>query len=88
MREVELVLILLAMVAVLVSIAVRRSTPYPILLVLGGLALSFVPGLPVIELDPRLVFVLFLPPLLYRDAAPTSWHHVRADIRTITLLTL
>jgi monovalent cation/hydrogen antiporter len=87
MREVELVLILLAMVAVLVSIAVRRSTPYPILLVLGGLALSFVPGLPVIELDPRLVFVLFLPPL-YRDAAPTSWHHVRADIRTITLLTL
>jgi len=88
MREVELVLILLAAVAVLVSIAGRLSIPYPILLVLGGLVLSFVPGLPVIVLDPHVVFVLFLPPLLYWDAASTSWRDFRADIRTITLLAI
>jgi CPA1 family monovalent cation:H+ antiporter len=88
MREVELVLILLAAVAVLVSISARLSIPYPILLVLGGLVLGFVPGLPVVQLDPHVVFVLFLPPLLYWDAASTSWRDFRAGIRTISLLAI
>ena len=50
--------------------------------------LGFVPGLPVIELDPHVVFVLFLPPLLYWDAASTSWRDFRASIRTISLLAI
>jgi CPA1 family monovalent cation:H+ antiporter len=86
MRDVELILILLAINAVLVSLAGRLAIPYPILLVIGGLGLGFVPGLPAIELDPHIVFVLFLPPLLYWDAASTSWRDFRASTRTITLL--
>jgi CPA1 family monovalent cation:H+ antiporter len=86
MRDVEVILILLAIIAVLVSLAGRLAIPYPILLVLGGLGLGFVPGLPYIELDPHIVFVLFLPPLLYWDAASTSWRDFRASTRTIALL--
>src|SRR5215212_4489353 len=59
---------------------------YPILLVLGGLALGFVPGLPAVELDPELVFLLFLPPLLYYEALFTSWRDFRFNLRPILLL--
>src|SRR5918997_734256 len=60
--------------------------PYPILLVVGGSLLGFVPGLPRVELDPDLVFILFLPPLLYASAVFTSWRDFRANVRTISLL--
>ena len=56
--------LLVAMTALLVF-ASFFSVPYPILLVLGGLALGFVPGLPDFELPPELVLIAFLPPLLY-----------------------
>lgn len=88
MNDIELVLILLAIVAVLVSLAGQLSLPYPIVLVVGGLALGFVPGLPVVELDPHVVFLLFLPPLLYWDAASTSWRDFRANLRSILLLAI
>jgi monovalent cation/hydrogen antiporter len=88
MNDVELVLILLAIVAVLVSLAGRLSLPYPIVLVVGGLALGFVPGLPVIELDPHVVFLLFLPPLLYWDAASTPWRDFRASLLSIVALAI
>jgi monovalent cation/hydrogen antiporter len=88
MYEVELVLVLLAIIAVLVSVAGRLSLPYPIVLVVGGLLLGFVPGLPVIELDPHVVFILFLPPLLYWDAASTSWRDFRSNVRTISSLAI
>ena len=60
-----MILGLLAAVAALATVAHRLKVPYPILLVLGGLVLGFVPGLPQVELKPELVFLLFLPPLLY-----------------------
>jgi monovalent cation/hydrogen antiporter len=60
--------------------------PYPILLVLGGLALGFVPGLPQVELHPDVVFLLFLPPLLYVSALFTSWRDFRANLRPISPL--
>ena len=55
---------MLAAVAVLVTLARVLQVPYPIFLVLGGLAIGFVPGMPDISLDPDLVLLLFLPPLL------------------------
>ena len=86
MYQIEIILGLLVAVAVLATLATRLAVPYPILLVLGGSALGFVPGLPPVELDPELVFLLFLPPLLYVSALFTSWRDFRANVRPITLL--
>ncbi len=77
---------LLVVVAVLATLASKLEVPYPILLVLGGSVLGFVPGLPQIELDPELVFLLFLPPLLYVSSLFTSWRDFRANLRPISLL--
>jgi len=60
----ELFILLLAATFGLVALARRLHVPYPILLVLGGLALAFVPGLPPVLLEPELVFIVFLPPIL------------------------
>jgi monovalent cation/hydrogen antiporter len=84
--EIEAILVLLAAVATLATLANRIKVPYPILLVLGGLVLGFVPGLPRVELDPDVVFLLFLPPLLYVSALFTSWRDFRANLRPISLL--
>jgi monovalent cation/hydrogen antiporter len=87
MHESELLLLML-MVAVgaLSVLAGLVRVPYPILLVLGGLVLGFVPGVPRAELPPELVLVLFLPPLLYQAAFFSSPRDLRADARAITLL--
>ncbi|HZY56774.1 MAG TPA: cation:proton antiporter, partial [Rubrobacteraceae bacterium] len=81
-----MILVLLGAVAALATLAHRLGVPYPILLVLGGLVLGFVPGLPQVELKPELVFLLFLPPLLYVSALFTSWRDFRANLRPISLL--
>ena len=86
MPGIEVVLALLLAVAMLATLASRVGVPYPILLVLGGLVLGFVPGLPRVELDPDLVFLIFLPPLLYVSALFTSWRDFRANLRPISLL--
>jgi CPA1 family monovalent cation:H+ antiporter len=57
----------------------------PIALVLGGVCISLFPGLPVIALSPEVVFIVFLPPLLYAAAWNTSWHEFKANIRPIGL---
>ena len=88
MPEIEVILILLAVVAALATLANRVGVPYPILLVLGGLVLGFVPGLPKVELEPDVVFLLFLPPLLYVSALFTSWRDFRANLRPISLLAI
>ena len=62
--------------------------PYPILLVLGGLALGAVPGIPDVELEPDLVLVLFLPPLLYSAAFFSSLRDLRANLRPISMLAI
>jgi monovalent cation/hydrogen antiporter len=88
--EIEAILVLLAAVAALATLANRIKVPYPILLVLGGLVLGFVselvPGLPQVTLEPKVVFLLFLPPLLYVSAIFTSWRDFRANLRPISLL--
>src|SRR5215207_724536 len=84
--KIETIFVLLAAVATLATLANRIRVPYPILLVLGGLVLGFVPGLPRVELEPDVVFLLFLPPLLYVSAIFTSWRDFRTNLRKISLL--
>jgi monovalent cation/hydrogen antiporter len=87
MHEVELLLLGLMVAGAGLSLLARPlGVPYPILLVLGGLVLGFVPGVPAVELPPELVLVLFLPPLLYRAAFFASPRDLRADVRAISLL--
>jgi CPA1 family monovalent cation:H+ antiporter len=70
----------------LIVVAQAVRVPYPILLVIGGLGLGFVPGIPPIELPPDLVLVAVLPPLLYGTAFFTSLREFRASLRPIVLL--
>jgi monovalent cation/hydrogen antiporter len=87
--ELDLVLLgVLLGVAVLLVIAYRVRLPYPILLVAGGAALGFFPGLPSVELDPDLVLVIFLPPLLYAAAFFSSLRELRDNLRPIALLSI
>src|SRR5437016_4081562 len=79
---------LLVAIVILATLAARLRIPYPILLVLGGLFLGFIPGLPSITLDPELVLFLFLPPLIYSSAWLTSWREFRANLRPILLLSV
>ena len=83
-----LILGLLLGVVILATLARKTRIPYPIWLVLGGLALGFFPGLPTISLQPDLVLLLFLPPLVYADAWFTSWRDFRANLRPISLLAI
>lgn len=83
---IELVLGLLVLVALAVTASRRLGIPYPILLVVGGLLLGFVPGLPQPQLAPELAFLLFLPPLLFSAGYVTSIRDFKADLRAISLL--
>jgi CPA1 family monovalent cation:H+ antiporter len=75
-------------VAGLNALAHRLSVPYPIPLVLGGLGLGLVPGIPEIKLEPDLVLLIFLPPLLYGAAFFSDLRALRNELRTISLLSI
>jgi monovalent cation/hydrogen antiporter len=79
-------LAMLVAVAAMLAAAPAMRIPYPILLVLGGLAIGVIPGLPEFELQPELVFFGVLPPLLYSAAFFTSLRDLRANVRPIGLL--
>jgi Na+/H+ antiporter len=79
MQAVELVVILLAVSAALRLVARRLGVPHPVLLVLAGLALVFVPGLPRVEFDPDALFLVFVPPLLYWASLTSSVRDFRAQ---------
>jgi len=85
---VEIFVGLLLAVAVLALAARRLHIPYPIFFVIGGLGLGLIPDLPHPRLDPNLVFLLFLPPLLFPAAVFTSWRDFRANLRPISLLAI
>ncbi len=82
----ELLLGLLAACVVLALIARRLQVPLAVLLVLGGIALAFVPGLRPVRLEPGLALALFLPPLLQLSAYRTDWPAFRSNLRPILLL--
>src|SRR6266496_406156 len=79
---------LLLAVAVLALVARQLTIPYPILFVIGGLLIGLVPKLPKVRLDPELVFLFILPPLLFPAALFTSWRDFRANRRPIALLAI
>ncbi len=88
MDNISVIILLLAIITALAEVADRVKIPYPVLLVLVGIGISLVPGLPVISLDPDLVFLIFLPPVLYAAAWTTSWPDFKASARAISLLAI
>ena len=89
MDHVELIVFgLLVATAGLAVLARAVAVPYPITLVLGGAAIGFVPGVPDVQLDPDLVLLIFLPPLLYGSAVFTSLRDLRQNARPIALLSI
>ena len=78
----------LAGVALLLVAAYFLRVPYPILLVVGGAGLGFVPGLPNLELKPELVLLILLPPLLYSAAFFSSLRDLQRNLRPISLLSI
>src|SRR5712671_776514 len=88
MHQAELIVLLLTAVGVLAVLAHKIALPYPIVLVLGGLALSFVPRLPAVNLNPDVVFYFILPAIIYPAALFTSWRDFRRNLRPILLLAI
>jgi monovalent cation/hydrogen antiporter len=86
--DIEFLILLLAAAAVLVRLADRISVPYPIVLVLGGLAIGLVQALPDLELDPDVVFLVFLPPLLFSAGWYYSPRDLKTEIRPLALLSI
>ena len=86
-REIELVfLLLLLFIIAFGQLARRIGTPYPIVMIIGGLLLGFVPAIPNVALDPDLIFLVVLPPLLYASAWTTSWRDFKLNLSTILFL--
>ncbi|HEX5989380.1 MAG TPA: Na+/H+ antiporter [Solirubrobacterales bacterium] len=88
MQDIESILVLLLAAALLVRLADYGKIPAPIVLVLGGLAIAFVPGLPDVELEPDTIFLLFLPPLVYAAAWRSSPLELRTVMRPLALLSI
>src|SRR5271163_1841386 len=86
--EVWLFIGLLCVTIPLVAWARRAHISYPIALVLGGLVLGFIPGLPPVVLDPDLVLVIFLPPLLYWESITAPTDEMRKNAGPIWLLAI
>ena len=83
-----LIILLLGVVCLLSMLAERLKIAYPIFLVVSGLALGFLPHIPKLELEPDLVFIIFLPPLLFFGAWNMSWKNFWIFRRAIGLLAL
>jgi len=87
LHTVQMVLLLLLLFVVVFSaLAKWLKTPYPIILVVAGLLLGFVPGIPRVSLNPNIVFFVILPPLLYAAAWVTSWRDFRHNLTSILSL--
>ena len=88
MHTFEMLLALLAACIALATVAQRLKVPLAVALVLGGMALALIPGLPVVALEPELALALFLPPLLQVSAYRTDWPAFKSNLRPILLLAI
>jgi CPA1 family monovalent cation:H+ antiporter len=88
MEDVSIIVVLLFAITFLGILSNKYRFPFPIILVLSGVIISLIPGLPVVALSPDVVFLIFLPPLLYSAAWNTSWHNFKAAIRPISLASI
>ena len=87
-NDIETLIVLVAAAIVLVRLADLISIPYPIVLVLGGLGIGFIPGGPNLELEPEVVFLVFLPPILQSAGYWASPRELRAELLPLTWLVL
>ena len=85
---IQLMVLLLIVIAAVAVVARRLAIPPAILLVLTGVLLALVPGLPEIELEPKVVLLLVLPPVIYSSAVAMSWREFRFNLRPISLLAI
>jgi Na+/H+ antiporter len=88
MENYSIVIFILALMIGLSAIADKVKLPYPILLIVAGIAVGFIPSLPDIELNPEIVFLIFLPPLLYDAAFNISFDEFKTNINTIGTLAI
>ena len=88
MNKIELLILLLLAIALLAQLAGRLRVPYPVLLVLAGLGIALVPGIPHIDLESDIVFLVFLPPLLYAAALVSSPRDLWAQAGRIGMLAI
>ena len=86
MENFKIIIFILAVLISLSAVIDKLKLPYPVLLVLVGLTIGFIPALPDLGLDPDVVFLVFLPPLLYDAASRTSWLDFKTNIRPISAL--
>src|SRR5713226_10451536 len=82
----QTILFMLAVLAVVAVAAKRLNIAPSILLVVAGVGMALVPGLPTIQLAPELVLLVILPPLIYSAGVSMSWREFRFNLRPITLL--
>jgi Na+/H+ antiporter len=88
MENYSIVIFILAVMIGLSAIADKVKLPYPVLLIVAGIAVGFIPQLPDVELNPEIVFLLFLPPLLYDAAFNISYQEFKVNINTISTLSI
>src|ERR1700684_2227791 len=84
----QILILLLAVISLVGVIAKRLQIPPAILLVITGVGLALIPGLPSLQLAPDLVLLLLLPPVIYWDAVKMSWKEFRFNLRAITLMAI
>src|ERR1700704_5684028 len=82
----QILVLLLVVVAGVAVVAARLEIPPAIWLVLAGVVLALIPGLPTVELAPELVLLVVLPPVIYSSAVAMSWNEFRFNLRLISLL--
>ncbi len=85
---IEILILLLIVIAAVAVVAARLKIPPAILLVLTGVVLAVVPGLPAVELEPSFVLLLVLPPVIYASSVSMSWREFRFNLRPISLLAI
>lgn len=88
MENYSIVLFIMGLMIVLSAIATRIKIPYPIILVSAGIGIGFIPGVPTIILNPEIVFLIFLPPLLFDAAFNISYKELQKNIATIGTLAI
>jgi CPA1 family monovalent cation:H+ antiporter len=88
MNDFKIVVFIMAILISLTAVVNKRKIPFPVLLVFAGLIIGFIPQLPNLALDPEVVFVIMLPPLLYDAASKTSWLEFKTSIRPISALAI
>jgi CPA1 family monovalent cation:H+ antiporter len=88
MENYTVVLFILALMIGLSAMADKIKLPYPILLIVAGISIGFIPELPKVEINPEIIFLIFLPPLLYDAAFNISFDEFKTNINTIGTLAI